>query len=116
MRPQPLIAVSNVEASSLWYQRLLRCESAHGGPEYERLVANGALVLQLHASMSNITMAALAILTTNRTATVYCCGSRLTLRCCDDPRRRNARRGCYAETPQPAFRRRWPEPLGMLAA
>lgn len=49
MRPQPLIAVKNVEASSLWYQRLLNCRSAHGGPEYERLVSNEALVLQLHS-------------------------------------------------------------------
>jgi catechol 2,3-dioxygenase-like lactoylglutathione lyase family enzyme len=49
MRPQPLIAVHDVEASSVWYQRLLGCESAHGGPEYERLVANGVLVLQLHS-------------------------------------------------------------------
>jgi catechol 2,3-dioxygenase-like lactoylglutathione lyase family enzyme len=49
MRPQPLIAVDDVEASSRWYQRLLGCRSAHGGPEYERLVAaDGALVLQLH--------------------------------------------------------------------
>ena len=48
MRPQPLIAVNDVEASSRWYQRLLNCQSAHGGPHYERLVANGALVLQLH--------------------------------------------------------------------
>jgi catechol 2,3-dioxygenase-like lactoylglutathione lyase family enzyme len=48
MRPQPLIAVADVEASSRWYQRLLGCQSAHGGPEYERLVANGVLVLQLH--------------------------------------------------------------------
>ena len=48
MRPQPLIAVSDVEASSRWYQRLLGCESAHGGKEYERLVSNGQLILQLH--------------------------------------------------------------------
>jgi catechol 2,3-dioxygenase-like lactoylglutathione lyase family enzyme len=48
MRPQPLIAVSDVEASSRWYQRLLGCQSAHGGKEYERLVSNGVLVLQLH--------------------------------------------------------------------
>lgn len=49
MRPQPLIAVNDVEASSRWYQRLLGCESAHGGPTYERLVSrNGTLVLQLH--------------------------------------------------------------------
>lgn len=48
MRPQPLIAVTDVEASSRWYQWLLGCQSAHGGTEYERLVANGELVLQLH--------------------------------------------------------------------
>ena len=49
MRPQPLIAVNDVEASSMWYQRLLGCESAHGGSEYERLVSNGVLILQLHS-------------------------------------------------------------------
>jgi catechol 2,3-dioxygenase-like lactoylglutathione lyase family enzyme len=48
MNPQPLICVSDVEASSRWYQRLLGCQSAHGGPEYERLVSNGGLILQLH--------------------------------------------------------------------
>ncbi len=48
MRPQPLIAVTDVEASSRWYQRLLGCRSAHGGAKYERLVANGVLILQLH--------------------------------------------------------------------
>jgi catechol 2,3-dioxygenase-like lactoylglutathione lyase family enzyme len=48
MRPQPLIAVTDVEASSRWYQRLLGCESAHGGAEYERLISEGVLVLQLH--------------------------------------------------------------------
>src|SRR5688572_7485436 len=48
MRPQPLICVRDVEASSRWYQRLLGCESAHGGPNYERLNHNGQLVLQLH--------------------------------------------------------------------
>jgi catechol 2,3-dioxygenase-like lactoylglutathione lyase family enzyme len=48
MRPQPLIAVTDVEASSRWYQRLLGAQSAHGGPDYERLVIDGRLVLQLH--------------------------------------------------------------------
>ena len=48
MRPQPLLAVHDVEASSQWYQRLLGVKSDHGGPEYERLSANGQLVLQLH--------------------------------------------------------------------
>jgi predicted enzyme related to lactoylglutathione lyase len=45
---QPMIAVRDVEASSRWYQQLLGLESDHGGPEYERLLADGVLVLQLH--------------------------------------------------------------------
>ena len=49
MQPQPLIVVSDVEASSRWYQRLLNTVSAHGGPEYERLTHNGKLIMQLHA-------------------------------------------------------------------
>ncbi len=48
MLPQPLICVRDVEASSRWYQHLLACQSAHGGPQYERLVAAGKLILQLH--------------------------------------------------------------------
>lgn len=48
MQPQPLIAVRNVEAGSRWYQAVLGFTSAHGGPEYERLHADGKLVLQLH--------------------------------------------------------------------
>jgi catechol 2,3-dioxygenase-like lactoylglutathione lyase family enzyme len=43
-----LIAVSDVEASSRFYQHLLGCESSHGGPEYERLVKDGRLIMQLH--------------------------------------------------------------------
>ena len=45
---QPLICVHDVEASSRWYQRLLGCQSDHGGPDYERLVWHGNLILQLH--------------------------------------------------------------------
>ena len=48
MQLSPLICVHDVEASSRWYQRLLGCESGHGGKEYERLNSNGRLVLQLH--------------------------------------------------------------------
>ena len=48
MQLAPLICVHDVEASSRWYQRLLGCESGHGGKEYERLNYNGNLVLQLH--------------------------------------------------------------------
>ena len=47
-RPQTLLTVRDVEASSRWYQRLLGLRSDHGGPEYERLLAGDALVLQLH--------------------------------------------------------------------
>jgi predicted enzyme related to lactoylglutathione lyase/catechol 2,3-dioxygenase-like lactoylglutathione lyase family enzyme len=47
-RPQPMIAVRDVEGSSRWYQQLLGLESDHGGPEYERLLADGVLALQLH--------------------------------------------------------------------
>jgi catechol 2,3-dioxygenase-like lactoylglutathione lyase family enzyme len=49
VRPQPLIAVTDVEASSRWYQRLLGCVSNHGGSAYEQLVSNGHLILQLHS-------------------------------------------------------------------
>ncbi|MCC7374316.1 MAG: VOC family protein [Verrucomicrobiales bacterium] len=48
MRPQPLLCVADVEASSRWYQQLLGCRSAHGGKEYERLQDGDRLVLQLH--------------------------------------------------------------------
>jgi catechol 2,3-dioxygenase-like lactoylglutathione lyase family enzyme len=40
--------VTDVEESSRWYQRLLGCRGDHGGPDYERLVSKGQLVLQLH--------------------------------------------------------------------
>jgi hypothetical protein len=48
MQLAPLICVHDVVASSRWYQRLLGCDSGHGGSEYERLNCNGRLILQLH--------------------------------------------------------------------
>ncbi|MFI7061924.1 VOC family protein [Kribbella sp. NPDC050124] len=48
MRPQTLIAVSDVEKSSAWYCEVLGATSGHGGPDYERLVVDGVLVMQLH--------------------------------------------------------------------
>jgi catechol 2,3-dioxygenase-like lactoylglutathione lyase family enzyme len=48
MRPQPLICVADVERSSRWYQRVLGAKSDHGGKEYERLVVDGVLIMQLH--------------------------------------------------------------------
>ena len=49
VQPQTLLAVRDVEASSKWYQHLLGLQSDHGGPNYERLLSNGLLVLQLHS-------------------------------------------------------------------
>lgn len=48
VHPQPLLNVADVEASSRWYTTVMGLASAHGGPEYERLESDGALVLQLH--------------------------------------------------------------------
>jgi predicted enzyme related to lactoylglutathione lyase len=47
-RTQTMLMVRDVEASSRWYQQLLGLVSDHGGPEYERLLADGELALQLH--------------------------------------------------------------------
>lgn len=43
-----MIAVADVRASSSWYQAVLGAESGHGGPEYEQLLVDGVMVLQLH--------------------------------------------------------------------
>jgi catechol 2,3-dioxygenase-like lactoylglutathione lyase family enzyme len=48
VRPQPLLAVRDVEKSSAWYCGVLGGVSAHGGPEYERVAVDGELILQLH--------------------------------------------------------------------
>lgn len=48
MKPQPMIVVNDVEASSRWYQSVLGFQSGHGGKEYEQLLSDGLLVLQLH--------------------------------------------------------------------
>jgi catechol 2,3-dioxygenase-like lactoylglutathione lyase family enzyme len=48
MKPQPMLAVSDVAASSQWYQRALGLRSGHGGHEYEQLMAGSEMVLQLH--------------------------------------------------------------------
>lgn len=48
MRIAPMIQVADVEVSSRWYQDVLGLESGHGGNEYEMLLSEGQLVLQLH--------------------------------------------------------------------
>ncbi|MGC4093102.1 MAG: VOC family protein [Polyangiaceae bacterium] len=49
MRAQPLIAVSDVEASAIWYSRLLSIDALGHGGGYEQLSSGGQLILQLHA-------------------------------------------------------------------
>ncbi|MEN4982755.1 VOC family protein [Acinetobacter modestus] len=48
MYPQPLIAVADVEKTSQWYQTILGLESGHAGREYEQLLFEQHMVLQLH--------------------------------------------------------------------
>lgn len=43
-----MLSVADVEKASRWYQRVLGAGSGHGGPEYEQLLVDGELVLQLH--------------------------------------------------------------------
>ena len=48
MKIRPMITVRDVEASARWYEKALGFESAHGGNEYDQLVFQGELMLQLH--------------------------------------------------------------------
>lgn len=48
VRPQPMIAVADVERASAWYQHVLGAVSGHGGTQYEQLLVDGTMVLQLH--------------------------------------------------------------------
>ena len=45
-----MITCASVSASSQWYQRVLGFASGHGGDEYEMLMFDGVLALQLHES------------------------------------------------------------------
>jgi catechol 2,3-dioxygenase-like lactoylglutathione lyase family enzyme len=42
------VVVRDVPASSRFYQQVLAAESGHGGDEYEQIVGDGELLLQLH--------------------------------------------------------------------
>lgn len=48
VRAQPMIAATDVETSSRWYQLVLGATSGHGGKEYEQLLVDGILIMQLH--------------------------------------------------------------------
>ena len=51
MKTEVMLFVTDVEASSLWYQKLLGARSGHGGREYEMILApDGTLLFQLHKS------------------------------------------------------------------
>ncbi len=43
-----MLAVRDVPAASRWYQNVLGARSGHGGDEYEQIVVEGRMVLQLH--------------------------------------------------------------------
>lgn len=45
-----MVVVRDVPASSRFYQRVLDAESGHGGDEYEQIVSNGEILVQLHAA------------------------------------------------------------------
>jgi catechol 2,3-dioxygenase-like lactoylglutathione lyase family enzyme len=46
--PQPMVVVRDVAASRRFYLAVLGAESGHGGDEYEQIVTDGEIVLQLH--------------------------------------------------------------------
>jgi predicted enzyme related to lactoylglutathione lyase len=49
MKIDPIIAVSDVESSSKWYQSIFGCRSRHGGKEFDVLVTdNEEVLLCLH--------------------------------------------------------------------
>ena len=48
MHSVTMLFVPDVEATSTWYQSFLGAESAHGGSEFEMLMSDGRLFLQLH--------------------------------------------------------------------
>ena len=45
---QTLICVADVPTSSTWYCEVLGGTSGHGGDEYEQILVDGELLLQLH--------------------------------------------------------------------
>lgn len=49
MKAQPTITVRSVQASATFYCRLLGAKRGHGGDEYEQILWDGELILQLHA-------------------------------------------------------------------
>ncbi len=57
---QTMIICSDVEASSSFYCQLFGFESGHGGEEYEQLLLDGEIVMQLHDDKPDDAHSALA--------------------------------------------------------
>jgi len=55
-----MLIASDVEASSRFYCELLGLESGHGGDEYEQLMHDGEIVMQLHDDKPDDNHSALA--------------------------------------------------------
>lgn len=74
MQPQPLIALSDVESGSLWFQHVLNLSSGHGGHEYEMLMDGDTMVAQLHDWDAD-EHATWATRRSRRGEMAFCCGS-----------------------------------------
>ena len=48
MQAVPMIAARDVATSARWYARLLDAKNDHGGDEFDRIVADGRVLLMLH--------------------------------------------------------------------
>jgi extradiol dioxygenase family protein len=48
MKPQPIIAVHQVQATAQWYCQLLDAQRGHGGDEYEQILRGQEMILQIH--------------------------------------------------------------------
>ena len=48
MQPQPLLVVSDVEATARWLSDVFELTSGHGGAEYDAIMNGDTVVAQLH--------------------------------------------------------------------
>ncbi|MFZ5896219.1 MAG: VOC family protein [Myxococcota bacterium] len=53
MHSEPMIAVRDVRASAAWYKKLLGCSNDHGRSDFDRLLADGQVLLMLHQTQAD---------------------------------------------------------------
>ncbi len=53
MKSQPLIVSKNVPKTAEWYCNLLGAKRGHGGKNYEQILWNNELILQIHDENSD---------------------------------------------------------------